>query len=601
LLATPEARLATATGLPPAQSGAKPTLLSVNVGLPKNVNWQGRTVLTGVWKYPVEGPQMVRRLNIEGDGQGDLAGHGGEQRAVLVYQLASYWYWRAHFGRSDLTFGNFGENLTVDGLADDEVCIGDRYQIGEAEFEVTQPRVTCYRVGLRLGEPELPSLLVSHHRPGFYMRVITEGQIRAGDEIIKTRTGPGQLSVADTDALLYLPDRDGARLRVAVQIPALSPGWRESFHELLAETNAPQTPELHDGGPAWNGFRRLLVSSVEHDTPNVTSITLSATDGAPLPPANAGQYLTLRLAGAGDPAPVRNYSLSGRADSGTYRISVKHEQHGIASTYLNRDLRPGDTVEVGAPRGEFVLEAGTGPLLLLSAGIGVTPLLCMLHQLAANHSRREVWWIHTARRPEERTLAAESDALLASLPHAQERLFYTHAAPDRVLGPDVATGRLGAERLADLHLPSKATTAYVCGPTSFMDDMREALTSTGLASERIRTELFGARDAINPGIVASSAAPPHPPPGPPGAGPLVTFARSSLAVRFGTRAKTILELAEACDVPTRWSCRSGVCHTCITPLLDGHVTYGEMPLDPPGPAEVLICSAQPETDVVLDL
>ena len=212
-------------------------------------------------------------------------GHGGEQRAVLVYQLASYWYWRAHFGRTDLTFGNFGENLTVDGLADDEVWIGDRYQIGEAEFEVTQPRVTCYRVGLRLGEPELPSLLVSHHRPGFYMRVITEGHIRAGDEIIKTRTCPGQLSVADTDALLYLPDPDGARLRVAVQIPALSPGWQESFHELLAETNAPQTPELHDGGPAWNGFRPLLVSNVEHDTPNVTSITLSATDGAPLPSA----------------------------------------------------------------------------------------------------------------------------------------------------------------------------------------------------------------------------------------------------------------------------------------------------------------------------
>ena len=209
-------------------------LLSVNVGMPKDVSWQGKTVYTGIWKDPVSGPRMVRRLNIDGDGQGDKNGHGGEQRAVFVYQIQSYEHWRQHLGRDDLGYGNFGENLTVDGLADDEVCIGDRYRIGEAEFEVTQPRVTCYRVGLRLGEPEMPALLVSHHRPGFYLRVITEGRIEAGDQIVKTVTGPGMLSVADTDALLYLPHRDRAKLRVALQIPALSPGWQGSFRDLLA-------------------------------------------------------------------------------------------------------------------------------------------------------------------------------------------------------------------------------------------------------------------------------------------------------------------------------------------------------------------------------
>ncbi len=185
-----------------------PSLLSVNVGMPRNVAWQGRTVYTGVWKYPVPGPTMVRRLNVDGDGQGDLNGHGGEQRAVLVYQIQSYSYWQQQLGRDDFGYGQFGENLTVDGLPDDQVCIGDRYRIGDAEFEVTQPRVTCYRVGLRLGVPELPALLVSHHRPGFYMRVLTEGHVEAGDQIVKTRADPRALSVADTDALLYLPDRD---------------------------------------------------------------------------------------------------------------------------------------------------------------------------------------------------------------------------------------------------------------------------------------------------------------------------------------------------------------------------------------------------------
>src|SRR6266542_3860343 len=165
------------------------TLLSVNVGLPKNVAWQRRTVYTGIWKEPVEGPRTVRRLNVDGDGQGDLDGHGGEQRAVLVYQLDSYRYWQRELGRDDFGYGQFGENFTVDGLPDDEVCIGDRYRIGDAVFEVTQPRVTCYRVGLRMNEPRMAALLVSHRRPGFYLRVLSEGEVQAGDDIVKVASG----------------------------------------------------------------------------------------------------------------------------------------------------------------------------------------------------------------------------------------------------------------------------------------------------------------------------------------------------------------------------------------------------------------------------
>src|SRR5881396_447817 len=170
----------------PAQTGAAPvgTLLSVNVGMPKNVPWQGKTVFTGVFKEAVAEPRRVRKLNVDGDGQGDLAGHGGEQRAVFVYQIDSFRYWERELGRDDFVYGAFGENFTVEGLGDDEVCIGDRYRIGEAEFEVTQPRVTCFRVGMRLGQPQLPALLVAHHRPGFYLRVLTEGHVAAGDQII---------------------------------------------------------------------------------------------------------------------------------------------------------------------------------------------------------------------------------------------------------------------------------------------------------------------------------------------------------------------------------------------------------------------------------
>jgi ferredoxin-NADP reductase/MOSC domain-containing protein YiiM len=563
-----------------------PVLLSVNVGLPKNVAWQGKTVYTGVWKHPVDGPAMARRLNIDGDGQGDLAGHGGEQRAVLVYQVQSYRHWQRRFGRDDLGYGQFGENLTVDGLTDDEVCIGDRYRIGEAEFEVTQPRVTCYRVGLRLGEPELPALLVSHHRPGFYMRVLREGRIRAGDRIVKTRSGPGALSVAEVDALLYLPGRDRDRLRAAVRIPALSPGWQQSFRDLLAEDDG---RPAQAGAPAWAGFRPLRVSKVVPESATVSSIYLTAPDQSPLPLARPGQYLALRVTGAGQPAPVRSYSLSSAPGPDAYRISVKREPFGAVSRFLNGTLRPGATLEVAAPRGAFTLGAGAGPVLLISAGIGLTPVLAMLHELAARQSEREVWWIHGARGPQDHPLAAEAHALLACLPNAREHVFYSTAG-----------GRLSKDKLLALEIPAEAS-AYICGPASFMTDMRDALTAAGLDPGRIHIELFGALPSINPGLTGQASRAPHQPPGPAGTGPMVTFARSGISARFGAAGRSLLELADACDVPSRWSCRTGVCHTCVTPLLSGSVSYSPDPLEPPADGEVLICCARPSADIVLDM
>lgn len=577
------------------------TLLSLNIGLPKNVAWQGRTVHTGIWKHPVRGKRMVRRLNVDGDGQGDLGGHGGENRALLVYQLGSYQHWRRHLGRQDIEFGAFGENFTVEGLADDQVCIGDRYRIGEAEFEVSQPRVTCFRVGMRLGEPDMAALLVAHHRPGFYLRVLTEGQVEAGDEIVKIADGPGRMTVAEIDGLLYLPDRDPAALRRALRIPALSPGWQGSLRELLdgADRQQDGAAQPADVEASWPGFRRLRVLTTAAESSTITSIYLGSEDSAPLPAARAGQYLTLRLAGAGDPAPVRSYSLSSAPGATDYRISVKRDPKGLVSRYLHDTLRPDAVIEVAAPRGEFVLRGGTNPVILISAGVGVTPMLAMLHQLAGQHAEREVWWLHAARRPEEHAFAAEAHLLLATLPRAREHVFYTAATPFELEATGARAGRLTAETLAGLSLPGDAT-AYLCGPAAFMADIGAGL--NGLRITDVHTERFGALDAINPGVIAQASVAPHPPSGRPGAGPLVTFARSGLSVPFdGPTTRNVLELAEACDVPTRWSCRTGVCHTCTTPLLSGRVSYEPIPLEPPADGSVLICCARPDSELVVDL
>ena len=567
-------------------------LVSVNVGMPKNVQWRGKAVYTGIWKTPVEGPVMVRRINIDGDGQGDLTGHGGEQRAVMVYQAESYDFWKAYLSRDDLVPGHFGENFTVTGLADDEVCIGDRYRIGNAEFEVTQPRVTCFRIGLRLNEPDMPNLLVAQHRPGFYFRVITEGHVRAGDDIVRTRRGRHELSVADVDALLYLPDRDIERLRKVVDVPALSPGWQQSFNDMLAAQENSNTATAPPIGvePGWNGFRALRVTAIDRESENVLSIGLDADDQTSLPRPLPGQYLTVRIPGAADPAPLRSYSLSGDPGAGFYRISVKREEHGLASRWLHAHIQPGSVIEAAAPRGDFYLANDDTPVVLISAGIGATPVLAMLHALAAAGSDRDIWWLHTTRNRETQSFATEVTTLIDSLPHARQQVFYTEPH-----------GRLEQRSIAALGLPTDAA-AYLCGPTQFMSDMRDALTSIGFDPVRIHSELFGALPAISPGVVdTGQRRPPHPPAGTPGSGPSITFSRSGLTVNWSSDYNNILDLAEACDVPTRFSCRSGVCHVCVTGLVAGATTYVQSPLEPPEQGTVLICSAAPETDVVLDL
>src|SRR5580700_10966688 len=208
-------------------------LLSVNVGLPRDIEWKGRMVHTAIWKIPVHGRCRVGRLNLDGDGQGDLAGHGGEQRAAFVYQIESYRYWQEQLKRTDFVHGQFGENFTIEGLPDDAVCIGDRYQIGSALFEATQPRVTCYRVGIRMNEPRMPALLTGSGRPGFYFRVLQEGDVGAGDEITKVGAANVRMTVAEINALLYSSSHPRELLERALRIGALSSGWRWSFAALL--------------------------------------------------------------------------------------------------------------------------------------------------------------------------------------------------------------------------------------------------------------------------------------------------------------------------------------------------------------------------------
>ncbi|MEI9924142.1 MAG: MOSC and FAD-binding oxidoreductase domain-containing protein [Bradyrhizobium sp.] len=551
---------------------------------------------------------MVRRLNVDGDGQGDLAGHGGERRAVFVYQMDSYRFWQNQFGRSDFTYGQFGENFTVEGLSDAEVCIGDRYRIGGALFEVTQPRVTCYRVGIRLNEPEMAALLVKHGRPGFYFRVLDEGQVEAGDEITQVASGPERMSVFEVNSLLYMPGHPRNQLERALRIPALSVGWRNSFEALLTQerqgsgTTGNAGLAAASGQPAARpGFRPFRVARKIRESGNVISLLLEPTDGQPLATALPGQFIVLRLGPGSAPALMRSYSLSGEPGALHYRVSIKREVHGAASAYVDDTLQVGDVIPASAARGDFTLRSGDTPVVLLSAGIGVTPVLAMLHALAAEASTRDVWWLYGTRNGREHPFTEETHGLLKALAHHHSHICYS--SPDPADRPDVdfdTAGRLNTRVLQELNLPHNAD-FYICGPSGFMNDLSVGLAALGVTPDRIHTEMFGAGPSITPGIAASPRRPPHLPAGPAGSGPLVSFARSGLNVRWDSTFHSLLELAEACDVPVRWSCRTGVCHTCESGLVAGKTSYQPDPIDPPAEGNVLICCAQPKGDIVIDL
>jgi ferredoxin-NADP reductase/ferredoxin len=301
------------------------------------------------------------------------------------------------------------------------------------------------------------------------------------------------------------------------------------------------------------------------------------------------------------PPLLRSYSLSGAPRAERYRVSVKREPHGLGSAYLLDRCAVGDVLDVAAPRGSFTLRGGETPVVLLGAGVGATPLMAMLHALASERSKRDVWWIFGARDRDEHPFREESRQLLRSLSHAHAHVRYSRPRPADRLGHDYdAAGRVGVAALQELGTPRSAD-FYLCGPAAFLRDLTDDLADWGVPRERIHTEAFGPGEARTPGIAKDVRRTPHLPRGAPGPGPVVSFSRSNLTVPWSASFGSLLELAEACDVPVRWSCRTGVCHSCETGLVSGAVAYDPDPLDPPSQGNVLVCCSRPTSDVVIDL
>ena len=594
--------IAKKTSVAAAFSSAK--IVSINVSESKEIMHNNKSVMTGIFKTPVEGQVLLRRLNLEGDGQADLWGHGGAFRAVYVYSVENYDYWRRELGRDAFSYGQFGENFTVEGMLDDDIHIGDVFQIGGALVEVSQPRIPCYKLAIKMGIDNFQNRFLESGRVGFYFRVLEEGEVSVGDTFQLVSRDPNGMSVREISDLLFFNTEDLEGTRKALFIPALAHGWKGSFVERLAKADV--------STETAKGFRNFVIQQKQAESETITSFYLVPTDGAPLAPYLPGQFLTFELTIPGQPKPVmRTYSLSDSPGHDYYRVSIKrqpspHDQPdllpGLASNYFHDHVDVGTILRVGPPRGRFHLDLESNrTVVLLSGGVGLTPLISMMNAIVESGSGRRVWFIHGTRNGREHAMGAHVRRLAQENDNVNLHIRYSAPTPNDALARDYhSQGHIDIALLKQL-LPLDDYEFYLCGPPSFMKSLYCGLLSLGLVESRIHYEFFGPGSALLEEAEPCGQAPIRSAQDELSGECEVTFARSGVTAPWDPNCETILDLAEHQGLSPPYSCRSGICRTCMCKLVEGEVEYLEEPLSAPDPGCVLLCVSRPKTKLVVEV
>jgi MOSC domain-containing protein YiiM/ferredoxin-NADP reductase len=575
-------------------------VISVNVGLPRTAQWKGKAVSTGIFKAPVSGRIHLRTLNFDGDRQADLSVHGGPDKAVYVYPAEHYAYWHRELPGTTLSWGMFGENLTTEGLQEDTLKIGDRFRIGSTEVVVTQPRIPCFKLGLRFGRDDIVKRFLASGRTGFYCRVVAEGEVAADDAIVMVESAVDSVTVPEVTRL-YAHDKDDlGGLRRIVGVAALPDDWRDYFEEQIRQVSA-RGRHRPAQTAAWAGFRPFILRDKVRESDDVSSFHLVPEDGQSLPPYLPGQYLTVRVSIPGVERPVvRSYSLSDVARNDHYRLTIKRiasrsedsqAASGLVSTYFHDRLAVGDRIEAKAPSGTFTIDVTQHdrPVVLIGGGIGLTPLVSMLNSIVAADSPRETWLLYGVRNDREHIMRTHLEATARTHRNIHLHIFYSR--PSRKMdGPGIHIGRIDLGAMQRL-MPSNAYDFYVCGPPSMMDSVTRDLEAWGVRADRMHTEAFG------PATVKRSV---RGPASQPNCGIDVTFARSGVTALWSRCESPLLELAEEHSVAIDFGCRAGSCGTCVTRLLSGTVRYLNQPNAPIEGDEVLPCIAVPAEPLSLD-
>lgn len=555
---------------------------------------RGKTIKTGFHKIPKE-TEFISMDGLVGDVRATF--DGNRDRAVLLYQADAYEYWRTELNR-ELPYGILGDNLTFSGPGDDSFRIGDQLRIGSAVLEINQSRLPCFKIGARLEDPSFPVRYMKANKLGFFCSVVEEGEVRVGDEIVIHRktTDSSPITVPEFTRVVALETDDVEGLERLIASNHVPGTWRVKAERLLRMARGESAE--------WASFQPFTVVSKEpsNRSGSVASLALEARSEAQLPHADAGQFVTLRLPisrhGEGI---VRTYTIS-RSEPGRYYIDVKREgggpdvPSGVGSTYLHDSVEVGDQIEALAARGHFVVEPSHRPLVLCSAGIGLTPMLAMLAEQATSADCREVHFVHGARCGDDLVQRDRVRQLIDGSDRLHHYLTLSCPSPNDLATGDVdAIGRMTADTLRKV-CPDLNADFYICGPTGFIRDIVTGLVDLGVPKDQINYEYFGASESLFP----EDDQPGDPVNDENGDPILVTFLQSGVTTPWTDRDTSLLQLARRVRLAPLASCETGVCNTCKSPLRAGAVNYTTELSTEPKENEVLTCSAVPRKSVIID-
>jgi len=539
-------------------------------------------------KHSVDGAAYAEALGLVGDMQADLSVHGGPDKAVYAYPCDNYEAWKAEFPNLVPLWvaGSLGENLALAGCDERDVCVGDTVRLGSALLQVSQPRKPCFKMAIRFNDVRLPKAMVVSGRCGWYYRVVEPGSFTAGDRPVLVERPHPEWTIRRINAVTNSTSTPQAALAELAALPELSAAWR---NQVLAAIQAAQAGALR------KVFRPFSVADVRDESRTIRSFVLKPVDGEGVAAHAPGQHVVVRLPIHGKVAPrLRSYSLSTTSNGKTYQISVKRDSDYGASAWMHTNLKPGSELDVMGPRGNFVLDqTSDAPILLLSAGVGITPIMAMLIAATTNNGTsvmpRRVTFIHGARNGEELAFAGLLSEIAAKHPAV---VFHTRfSAP---LISDVAghnhdsVGRLDKALVEKIAEDISDHMVYLCGPASFMRTAIGWLQELGVPEAQIRCENFGdARVVAN----ADGCRPAR-----------IVFSRSGISSQWVRGNQSLLQIAEAHGISVKNDCRVGLCGQCATPVIAGELTYATEPAAHIEYGTALLCCARPASPTVtLDL
>lgn len=578
-------------------------VIALSHALPRKINMHGREVDTSIVRDPIPGP-----LKIVADGpENNMTAVHSEH--VLAFNAEHYDYWAEETGadRDAWKWAWWGENLTITGVDEEMLRVGDMVQIGSAEFRVTSPRIPCFKVAWRIGQPDtiLPKLM-EVGKVGIHMEVMREGEVAIGDQVKVTSSEPDNITLADLSRLLLSvsPD-DLPLLKETAALPALGAKAAVSVRQRI--TLIEDRERMRIG--RWRGWKPFTIAEVRDEPGDVRSFHLEPQDDEPLAPPAPGQFLSVRTEREGEPDLVRPWTISGfDPDARRYRLSIKWIEGGRASERMHRHMEIGRTIWARPPAGQFVLDrSGFRRVGLISAGIGVTPMLLMLQgHIERGGDAPPLVWFQVVKNGRHHPFRDEAARLLAGARKVERHIFYTQPTPEDREGIDFDhVGRPSPELVKQLlgkpypiapfgrevPMPGKETEFYICGPVEFEALVRDGLTELGVKPGFVRSESFVAAAGTETPVAGTVD---H---------ALLRFSRSDVAFEWhADDALTLLDAAEAAGLSPSYACRTGVCQSCQCALISGEVTYSPVPPVLPPEGRVLVCCARPASGrVELDI